>query len=367
MHAAVVVLGVSALLVALEDPAASLLRSSLFQAAPGIDAPTWLGTDPSKTGSKVVSDASGRNSRRARKLSELRDHVVLVHATPLADADTAERALALVRDLVAANQDRRIAAIGFLGAPDATAAQDFAQRVGLDHPLALAAGPSPYADLDAHPAGCVHVIGRGGGVLWHGDAARDTKAFLESVDRALAAPDVPPLERRLDARLEKALEEYWSGRFAKAASLAQSVERAAAKSEDAAAERDAQLLQQAVTDAEVAWMRELRASAVRQDATAWLAQARAVAAAFPRSAASKEADRMEKDLKKEGGFASRLRDAGIWLDLCADRPVLFPERKDAAGDRFADKLASYVRSTSNSTEETRTARALLERYGAAGR
>jgi hypothetical protein len=365
---------------ALQDPAPAApppappaaARIEIGQPAPEIPDAAWI--DRAKPEQpkleNFTTDGAGKKSKRARKLAELADHVVLVHALPLDDTLAAERGSALVRELLAANQDRRLTAIGFLRGAELAAAQEFARRAGLEHPLALVdpALPAPaYADLELHAAGCVHVVGRGGGLLWHGDALRDSKAFLGAVERALGAPALPRLERPVDVRFAKALGEYWDGRLSKAAALAAPLQQAAEKSGDAAAAADARVVQDAVRDAQVAWLAELRDAAATKDPARWLATSDALRAAFQKGEALKEVERLGKELKKDGFFEMRLRDAKTWRELCADRPVLFPERQDAAGDRFADKLASYVRSTANSTEETRTAQALLDRYRAAAR
>ena len=51
-----------------------------------------------------------------------------------------------------------------------------------------------------------------------------------------------------------------------------------------------------------------------------------------------------------------------YLNMLDDRPVLFPVRKEAAAESFAIKLEAFVRSTPNSTEETRTAKSLSDKY-----
>jgi hypothetical protein len=42
--------------------------------------------------------------------------------------------------------------------------------------------------------------------------------------------------------------------------------------------------------------------------------------------------------------------------------VLFPVRKESAGDTFANKLDAYARTATNATDEARTAKSLSDKY-----
>jgi hypothetical protein len=93
-----------------------------------------------------------------------------------------------------------------------------------------------------------------------------------------------------------------------------------------------------------------------------VALVRACKAGLAKSDVQKDLDRLDKEAHKDGFLEMRLLESQKYLEMLDDRPVMFPARKESAGDRFAAKLESFVRSTPNSTDETRTAKALADRY-----
>jgi hypothetical protein len=84
--------------------------------------------------------------------------------------------------------------------------------------------------------------------------------------------------------------------------------------------------------------------------------------AFARGDIAADLARLEKEVHKDTFFEMRLMDTQKYREMLDDRPILFPVRRDAAGDRFASRLEGFVRSTPNSTDETRTAKELADRY-----
>lgn len=305
------------------------------------------------------------NSRKAKTLAELADHVVIVHTFAWDDAAATEHALPLIRDLLAANSDRRLAAIGIASAVDRQTARTRAKALQLEHPIAMqdfAQPGSSYVDLSVHPACYAFVVGRGGGLVWSGDPFKEEKGLLAAVKEALGVPELVRIAQPLGPELSKALGEYYAGRLSRALALAQDQRKQAEKSADAARLAEAKLLENTALEAQHTWLSKLGEAAARKDATLYVALLGACQAGFARGEIAKDLERLEQEARKDGFFEMRLLDSKKYLAMQAERPVLFPARKDAAGDKFAKKLESFVRSTPNSTEETRTAQALADRY-----
>jgi hypothetical protein len=304
-------------------------------------------------------------SRKSKTLAELSDHVVIVHTFAWDDAAATENALPLVRDLLAANADRRLAAIGIANAVDKEAARTQARSLQLEHPIAMqdfAQPGSTYVDLGAHPACYAFVVGRGGGLVWSGDPLEEEKGLLAAVKDALLVPEVVRIAQPLHAKLAKGLGEYYAGRLSRALALAAEERKQAEKPAGAACLADAKLLEKTALEAQHDWLRKLSEAAASKDATVYVALLSACQTGFARGEIAKDLVRLEKEARKDGFFEMRLLDSKKYLAMLDERPVLFPARKDAAGDKFAKKLESFVRSTPNSTEETRTAQALADRY-----
>ncbi len=345
-------------------------RPAVGQPAPEPGLAVWTDDVASKDGTKkleqiVRSGGDFPTSRKAKTLAELADHVVIVHTFAWGDGPSMGRALPLIRDLLAANSDRRLAAIGICDFVELETARGNAKSLFLDHPIAIEkfeASHSPFVDSKIHPPCWAFVVGRGGGLRWQGDPARDEKAFLAAVADALDVPEVAKLERPLHEKLAKALTEYYAGKLSRALSLAADEREAAQKSPDKAGLEDAQLLEKAAHEAQLTWLRELENAAAKKDSTAYVALVRACKLGFAKGDVAKDLERLDKEAHKDGFFEMRLIDSQKYFEMFQDRPILFPARKEAAGEKFAKKLESFVRSTSNSTEETRTEKALADRY-----
>jgi hypothetical protein len=356
--------------VAADETPAARWKPVVGQPAPEIDCPTWIDSGaPSKgkvtTTTSVSSEGGVPVSRKAKKLADLADHVVIVHTFAWNDAAAKDKALPLVRDLVAANSDRKLAAIGIADGLELEAAKASAKTLGLEHPIALedlAKSKSPYADLSEHAACFAFVVGRGGGLLWQGNPAQDEKGFLAAVKSALELHPVGRVERKLHDRLAKALTEYYAGRLSRAVAIAADDRKAAEKTGDKQWIEDTKLLDQVARETQLTWLRELENAAAKKDATTYVALVRACKAGLAKSDVQKDLDRLDKEAHKDGFFEMRLIESQKYLEMLDDRPVMFPARKESAGDKFAGKLEAFVRSTPNSTDETRTAKALADRY-----
>jgi hypothetical protein len=269
-----------------------------------------------------------------------------------------------VRDLVSANSDRRLAAIGIVNATDRESARAQAKSLQLEYPIAMHdfdQGGLAFVDLAAQPVSFVFVVGRGGGLAWMGDPVAEERKFLAALNAALALPEVVRIERPLHERLNKARGEYYAGRLSRALDMAVNEQKVAEKGADSALLDDARLLERAALDAQHTWLRAISEAAARKDATAYVSLLGACETGFARGEVAKDLERIEKELHKNNFFEMLVLDAKKYQALMEDRPVLFPSRKESAGDRFAKKLEGFVRSTSNSTNESRTAQALVDR------
>jgi hypothetical protein len=346
-----------------------IVRPVVGQPAPEPALAQWLDAEPDREGATRASSVNVRGmiptSRRAHTLAELADHVVIVHTFSWSDEAANRLALPLVRDLLAANSDRRIAGIGIADGLALEAARSAAKSAGLEHPIAieeLSTSRCPYVDLAARAACSAFVVGRGGGLLWQGNPATEQAAFLAAVERALALHPVLRLERALREALGKALGEYYAGRLSKAVALAQSARKAAEKSEDPVLLADAERMESHARGTQLAWMRELGEIAVRKDALAYVLLGRACQAAFARGEVQTDLEELERAMHKDRFFETRVLEVQKYVALQDERPPFFPVRRDAAGDRFAARLEGFLRSTSNANDETRTARDLVDRY-----
>ncbi len=357
------------------EPAAVLGEASTWRPAVGQPAPepalaAWIDDVASKDGTKkleqtVRSAGDVPTSRKAKTLAELADHVVIVHTFAWGDGLSVGKALPLIRDLLAANSDRRLAAIGICDFVETETARGNAKSLFLEHPIAIEKfeeSHPPFVDPKLHPPCWAFVVGRGGGLRWQGDPARDEKAFLTAVKDALEVPEVAAVGRPLHERLAKALAEYYAGRLSRALSLAMDERDAAQKSADKAGLGDAQMLEKTVHESQLIWLRDLENAAAKQDSTAYVALVRACRLGFAKGDVAKDLERLDREAHKDGFFEMRLIDSQKYFEMFEERPILFPARKDAAGEKFAKKLESFVRSTANSTEETRSAKALADRY-----
>ena len=87
---------------------------------------------------------------------------------------------------------------------------------------------------------------------------------------------------------------------------------------------------------------------------------RALVRGFPKSRALEECSGRIEERRRKLGAGSFL-DATTWIELEEKRPVLFPRRKDAAGKRFAGKIAKLIRNVDD-TQLTRLIRGMLAEF-----
>ena len=349
---------------AIEAPVA---RPEVAQPAPELKFSQWtVDAPPPGTQQQVVRTGTDiAMSRSAMTLAELNDHVVIVHTFSWDDGNAVGRALPLIRDLLTANSDRQLAAIGIADKLEREVARANATSLQLRHPIALEAfveSRSPYVGDDPQRRCWAFVVGRGGGLLWQGNPATGEKEFLAAVKDALDLPTLVRIDHPLHERLAKALPEYYAGRISRALALAEVERLAAQKLQDIVLQSDALLLDRVAREVQFTWLREAQEAAAKHDSTNYVALANACKQAFTRAEFSRHFERLDKEARKNGFFETRLSESQKYFDLLAERPALFPARRDSAGDKFAKKLESFARSTPNSTLETRTAKALADRY-----
>jgi hypothetical protein len=282
--------------------------------------------------------------------------VVLLHAF---DAETPDRELAaLLADLLLAGEDRELVAISISDADAGDGAREALRDLHLEHPVGLSEpGATPYFAPERTGLPFVHVVGRSGEVVWAGNPVRSEKLFLEALAGALAVWPAAPLERELAEPLWVAVALYHGGEWDVAR---KSAERAAKRAKDPDLAEDANYLVKVIDDFE----RDLLG--VVSDNTGMRHQLRlarlylALERGLPRSSAFGVAEELVKEYRKSM-TAAVFADALKWAELEAERPVLFPTRRDSAGKRFAKKIAGFVRNQ-NDTPLTRTVSGMLTHF-----
>jgi hypothetical protein len=125
---------------------------------------------------------------------------------------------------------------------------------------------------------------------------------------------------------------------------------------------DGKLLDKAVHETEISWLGKLTESVAQKDAIAYAAIERACKIGMAKGDVQKDLDRALNEAHKDGAFESRMLESRKYLNMLDDRPVLFPVRKESAGDTFANKLDAYARTATNATDEARTAKSLSDKY-----
>ncbi|MEM7306990.1 MAG: hypothetical protein AAF682_09990 [Planctomycetota bacterium] len=333
------------------------LSSWIERPAPGSAPPYASGDKPNERSDGSDSDRGGLTGYGGSPL--------IVHAFAWDDKKSTERVLPLMRDLLRANADRGLAVIGIADEllPDARPEDRLAAELNalsthrVTYPVAsadLGRSPSPYADgrNDAF------VIGPNGALLWRGDPIAAQKDLLDALGRAYERPHVAVLRRPLDAKLARAESAYLAAELKDALAKAKKL----LKSKNSEAAASARTVVNLVESTQWAWLEELRKHAAGGPDLRYFELAEALRSALPKGEAAKELEEIEKALKKEKLWRLRNQDLTKWIELRRERPALFPARKSKGGDAFAKELEKFLRTTANSNEATKEAKALLERY-----
>ncbi len=313
--------------------------------APEHEVETWQESRSAEEGSRevrIVRRSSKTPSPDGGTLAELAGQVVLLYWV-----DEDRERLQLVADLLRCNTDRDLTAIGLAAPDDGDSARNLVGDHDLTHPIGLITPEeTPYGGVT------LAVVGRAGGLAWSGDPLADEKEFLGALSEALDTWPAPRLEHDFDEQLGDALEHYYAGRWARARKAAK---KAARKSPEGAAYLLGRLEEHE---------RELSAhiptlTGPRHHLELALLT-RALERGLPRGELEKACEEQIAEAKKTLSGIS-LVDGLTWAELQGSRPALFPARRDAAGRRFAKKLAPLTR-TAHDTEVTRLVRAMLEEF-----
>ncbi|MCZ6598595.1 MAG: hypothetical protein O7B99_13210 [Planctomycetota bacterium] len=345
--------------------------------APDIGLSEWLGEDQADGVKKIIKKVGGVGDVDLGDLGDLDDllgfgstrgqtakhhgHALIVHTFDWDDPASGIELVALVVDLVSANQARELAAIGIASPIDEKIGADLALRRGIEHPVALTdllGSGSPYVAGAVNGLTYAFLIGPSGELVWRGNPMKKEAGFLEAVRDALARHPLPRVEWPLHDELDPALAGYYPGELSRA-------ESAAAKTESGAKPglaADADYLQKRIGLAAIELLHDLREAVSKRRVDDFVVLRHFGRIAFPRGEIAKEIGRLEKEALKVTNFQNRMRDNEKWLDLQEDRPALFPARKSRTGNKLAKKLEKFLRSTSNSLRVTRTAQELLDRY-----
>lgn len=323
---------------------------------------------------KVVKRSDGvRQSREGSRepidLSGLRGKVVLIHASPWRDRDGTAASVQLVAELLCANEDRDIAAIGISAGEPSEELSKRAEALGIDWPVALVGGEGAstvYYSPESLGEETLFLVGRSGELAWRGDPVAEESALLEAVDAALRAVAAPPIGRELNAELADAQASYYAGDWVEARSLARKLEKKHGGEEDAASTaivEDAKLLAELVDRHEHDIVVRASEAVGKHRYVEFLTIQEAVDRGFERTDAPKEIKELGKAAVK-GMSGTMFDDAQRWMELAEDRPVLFPVRQSSQGDRYAKKLEKFVKASPNDFGEKQWARKMLEEYAA---
>lgn len=337
-----------------------LLLFSLLAPAPDLETPRvapphgverWFGQGE---GEETIERTGrpGEDRIVARTLEGLLGRVVLVVGVR---GEPDEAAVALVRDLLAANADRQVSAVGLVPGDDearALRALGFEERIGFPGEAA-----NPY--LPEGEDFRLSVIGRSGEIVWEGRPGKKLDDLLEACANALYAWPALPLERDLDPALDEAVTDYFGGRWERARKTAQ---RLVDKAPSEGVHEDATYLLDRLLELEHALLDQAAEEHPAWRAVHLMRLQRALTAGLPGSDALVECERQVENARKALG-AGAFFEAGEWAELEADRPVLFPLRKDAAGKRFAKKIRKLIRGSFDTTISRRV-KEMLEVFDA---
>lgn len=253
--------------------------------------------------------------------------------------------------LLELNRERGLHAVSITAADEDDFFLTKARELGLENSIASAnwhGEDSPYLNLNKTTGPTyVFVISRCGGVVWRGDPSTKLDEFLEAVQDALAVPAAPALPGSLREELSKAVTLYVGRDYEKARAKAERLRSKNARKKSAEARGivvDAEKLIGLIDQHLADLVQRLQASCAEQSAEAIASSYRDLSLEFPKSEATEQArDRLE-------GFGDdlieRVEGWRIWLELAAERPPLFPGRREKAEKRYAAKLKSYVKKRS---------------------
>lgn len=333
-----------------EPAAAAPAAFTVGQPAPDLQIERWVVEPKPKTSSSSSSGTGKRGEAvvtgSMQRWSTHHEAKIVFHA-PLAAT------MPLLAELAEAGADRALSAVGWTIADDEAKAKEELKRLGEGAWLGVPKSGGPLGPLAPE----LLVLGPNGELVWAG-GAKDEKAFTAAVDEALARPKAKPLGAPLAPEFAAALTEYWKGAWGKARSAADKLVK---KGGSEALVADGKRIVAAVDELE----RDLGVAA--QDAAGktqmhelveieWL-----LGTGLP-GPTQKRVSEMVKEISGKSLQGGSADDARKWLEIADRRPLFFPARNDAAGERYAKELEQFVKRSSNLTGPQQRAVGLLERW-----
>lgn len=308
---------------------------------------------------KGIGKAMNAGRKQPGDLAQYHKKVVLVHVIDWAEPAASSDLIDLMNDVVKANEDREVQAIGIM--EDDEKSKTRAGEAGVAWPIGLTSlrnSPSLYVTPTKQSR--VFVIGRSGQLVWRGNPSTDRAGFLKALAAALNQLGAQRIERNLGEPFDDALSLYYGESLTKA--LAQAKRLKTAARTDARQRVDAEHLRIAAKDTELSWLRAMRAGAQRRrDFDKYVRNIDGLVKAFPRGT-GKEARAHEKATSRKSSNALRLKDERKLQALQIIRPALFPARKNKKHDRFAKRVNKFLSSKMLTNEAERRALDLLDRY-----
>lgn len=308
---------------------------------------------------KGIGQAINAGQKQPGDLALYHKKVVLVHVIDWGQPSASSDLIDLVRDVVHANEDRGLQAIGIMA--DDEESQTQARQAGLDWPIGLTSlRNSPSLYVTPAKQSRVFVIGRSGQLVWRGNPSSNRGAFLKALAAALNQLGAERIEGNLGESFGEALSLYYAESLSKALAQAERLKTAAKADEQMRV--DAERLIIAAKESELSWLRAMRSAAKRRrDFDQYVRNIDGLVKAFAKTS-GKEAKAHEKATSRKSNNAQRLKDERKLQELQALRPALFPARKSKAHDRFAKSIDKFLSSKRLTDEAERRALDLTDRY-----
>ncbi len=300
------------------------------------------------------------------EVSDLHGRVILLHAFDWKDEACTSETIPLLVDLVAACADRKIGVLSIAPATEDLDVKVASEAYGMRWPVAIVeeGSSSPYFNTEIHGTDHFFVIGRSGGLLWHGNPREERDALLATLAAELPRYPAPAIGRPLNESLLESLESYHAADWKKAEALASKLVKKLGKKDDELSKTisvDARHLLDKLDHHKGELLEQARYSMGKRSAAGFLAVQAAVRDGFPKTALARDVAEIAKEAVK-GMSANTFDDTERWMELHAQRPVLFPIHKSRAGDRLAKAIPKFLRRTVNDIYCTQQARYLLETY-----
>lgn len=311
---------------------------------------------------KGVGKAMNAGRKQPGDLAQHHKKVIVVPVIDWAEPTTSTDLIELVRNIVAANEDREVQVLAIMAAGKRS--EQRAKDARVTWPAAvtpLHKSASPY--INPSKQSRVFLIGRSGQLAWRGNPTSDRSGFLRALGAALNQLGAARIERDLGEGFDSALRHYYAESTTKALAQAKRLKSSAKNNERQAA--DAEHLTSLAKATELQWLRAMRAAGKRRrDFDDYVRHIDGLVNAFPRTS-GKDAKAHEKATSRKSNYGLRLKDERGLMALQQVRPALFPALKNKANDRFAKRLDKFLGGKRLTDEAGRRAQDLSDRYRAA--